>query len=159
MRIVFRYVLWLLLFPLGLHAQTKLPAKCPADLRLTLEHGGGMVYYSSKLYLAKDSCFFQQNNHGTETTQTFQLSEKEFETLYKSLRTHKFDKIKTEQAKGTVHDRGGKTMRIDWDKGQKSLSVTDKHNTFVQKSWQEAWLALQNDINELLKNKIEIDKH
>ncbi len=149
-----KYLLILFMgFVAGCSAQTKmLPSTRPADLQVNYHYDGGMLYYMEDLLLSKDSCVYMKNDNGKKITKRFRLSPAEMDELYAILLTNKFDQIESKSETG-VYDRGGITVRANWDKNKKLVEVSDAQTTFVNEKWRKEWQGVSNYITSLILHK------
>ena len=129
-----------------------LPATCPTDLRLTYHYDGGMRYYSEDLLLSKDSCVFEKNDAGKKIRNKFVLTTAEFDAFYELLKTNRFDKIEYKTESG-VYDRGGISMELAWNKGQREMRVSNSQMSFVKERWIKEWQAICDHLSGIIKEK------
>lgn len=127
-----------------------LPDQRPADLKLYYHFDGGMVYHFEDLTLSADSCLYIVNEGGKKREKRFSLTPKEMEALYSILRDNRFDRIRSKTESG-VYDRGGESIRIEWDKGRRQVGVSNAQMTFVEKAWIKEWNAVLTYVLDLIK--------
>ncbi|MFN8243082.1 MAG: hypothetical protein U0X40_03415 [Ferruginibacter sp.] len=135
-----------------LPSRNALPASRPADFRLSYHVDGGMRYYSESFAVTADSCVYDLVDEGRKTHQVFKLSAAQLDQLYSLLRRNHFDEI-TAAVEGRVYDRGGISMRADWEKGQRQIAVSDAQGSFVDKRWEADWSAICNYVAGLTRDK------
>ena len=137
----------------SLIAQTRtMPPTRPADLQFSYHYDGGMLYYSEDLTLTKDSCVFLKNDGGKKTIRRFLLSATEMDAFYSMLLANKFDQVEAKLETG-VYDRGGVSMSVQWDKGKRSVQVSDAQTSFVTAPWRSNWQRVVAYMTKLMQTK------
>lgn len=127
-----------------------LPDQRPADLKLYYHFDGGMVYHFEDLTLSADSCVYIINEGGKKIVKRFVLTPKEMEALYSIMKENRFDRIRSRTESG-VYDRGGESIRIEWDKGRRQVGVSNAQMTFVEKAWSKEWNAVLDAVLKLVR--------
>ena len=150
-----RLFIFLIFFCTGceLAGQTgRLPASCPADLKLTYHYDGGKRYYSEDLLVSKDSCVFEKNDGGKKTRHKFILTKAEFDAFYAMLKANQFDKI-TYITETRVYDRGGISMNLSWDKSRQEIRISNAQMSFVKERWIKEWQAVCDYLLNIISKK------
>ncbi len=130
-------------------SDSKLPGKCPEDFQLTYHLNGGMRYYSEDLFISIDSCIYKEINDGELIIKNFKLSKEEMDKLYAQLRDNKFDYIESTN-EGIVHDRGGVSIVVTWDKSQKAIAVSNSGSDFIKPKWKKQWEIIVQYLKNLI---------
>jgi len=79
------------------------PDISPSDLEITYSENGGMLNISERLFISKDSCFYEKNKYGNIARVDFNLSDSSLDSVYDAIRENKFDEIEIYSEK--VYDR------------------------------------------------------
>lgn len=82
-------------------------------MTLTMQYGGGMMYYSYKLLISDTGSYYLENVQGKETLLRLEISPGGRDSILACLRDNRLDQIKTEMA-GPMHDKGTETIALSW---------------------------------------------
>ena len=146
-------ILFFLAISIGCNMQGQtsgLPEQRPFDFKLYYHHDGGMFYHFEDITISADSCIYMINDHGKKIEKRFSLTSKEMEALYAVLKDNRFGRISSRTESG-VYDRGGASIRLEWDKGQRRMGVSNAQMTFVDKAWIREWNTIVDYVVNLVK--------
>lgn len=103
----------LLLSSCSLFSQSGIPARWQTGMTLTMQYGGGMMYYSYKLLISDTGSYYLENVQGKETLLRLEISPGGRDSILSCLRKNRLDQIKSEMA-GPMHDKGTETISLSW---------------------------------------------
>lgn len=124
----------------ALFSQSGIPAHWQPGMTLTLEYGGGMMYYSYKLQISDTGSYYLENVQGKETRHRLEISAGERDSILACLRKYRFDRIKTVMA-GPMHDKGTETLALTW--GSHSISAGESYMTLIAEKDRERYDLIQ----------------
>jgi hypothetical protein len=114
--------------------QSKLPTERPADLKIEMYEGGGMLPESENLFISADSCYYKYSFSQAQNKVNFTLTTQEFDKLYAQLLDNQIDRIKTENH-GKVYDRGGERITFTFNGHKNQFSINNSGSDFIAKNW------------------------
>lgn len=126
-----------------------LPKTRPADFQMTYHYDGGMRYYFEDLEIGADSCSYTINDHGRKLVRRFKLNTAELDELYATLLTNQFARIRSKHEQ--VYDRGGESIRVNWNKGASYLNVSNAQGSFIEDGSWGHWKALIDYVHKLIR--------
>ncbi len=149
-----RLLILLILFYCGCHTkeQNILPAERPKDFVLYYNSNGTMMDHSESIDIEADSCVYNIRDNGKETHRLFTLSLTEMDSLYSMLKKNSFDKIEY-TTESQVSDRGGVSIRVNWNNYQQRILVDDSQGAFVNKNWENEWEGVCAYVEKLAKER------
>jgi hypothetical protein len=139
-------------------AQSKLPAQRPADLKIEIYEGGGMLPQSESLFISADSCYYQYSFSQAENKVYFTMTAQELDKLYSQLLDNQLDRIKTEN-RGKVYDRCGERISLTFNGYKNSFSLNNSGGNFIAKNWLANYkkcLQILTDLREQKLNALKI---
>jgi hypothetical protein len=139
-------------------AQSKLPAQRPADLKIEMYEGGGMLPQSESLFISADSCYYQYSFSQAENKVYFTMTAQELDKLYSQLIDNQLDRIKTEN-RGKVYDRGGERISLAFNGHKNRFSLNNSGGNFIAKNWLSNYqkcLQILTDCQEQKLNALKI---
>ena len=137
--------------------QTQLPQRMPEKVSVSLHKGGGMSRSYKKITIEGGRIEFEElTGNGKDLEKwSAQISDADFENLYKIFVRNSFDTIKNDERKEIVYDAGSETISISINKG-KSFNVTYGKNSPLSggnlRRYQAVSQAVENLAN-LYRNK------
>jgi hypothetical protein len=128
---------------------TELP-KNPKEIKILWEQNKGMIGGYESIYLSNDSCTYKLRQKGQEQVINFTIPSENLLSLYKTFITNKFSLIQSNVKE--ISDRGGSkiTLRVD----DKSKTVNNSGNHFVDEKFLDNYLAIEKQIKEIAFNEI-----
>lgn len=121
----------LVFFIHNLFSQSKIPDTWQPGMQLTMSYGGGMRYYSYKLFISDTGSYLSVNEEGRVSNYKLRLGQKDLDSLLVFMRAKKFDAIKSEMS-GPAHDKGSEHISLHWKDGWASagesymMSIAEK---------------------------------
>lgn len=133
-----------------------LPKEVPENLKISYSTDGGMLPKWERIFISKDSCYREISEHQVKNKYYFNLTEKELENLYQTLRKNNFGSIKIREEK-EVYDRGGTSLDISWKGG--SVEKSNSGLSFVEKRWIGNYSACVGAVTSIAKQKLDEVAH
>jgi hypothetical protein len=131
-----------------------LPAD-PEKIIIEWHEGGGMLPEGQEIYLSTDSSYYSMWRDQTHQKLYFNTSAEELKSIYQVFTDNDFDKIRLLEEQ-EVYDRGGTSISLNAD--GKNFSKNNSGMTFLHEDDYEEYNAIENNIYDFAKSKIENQK-
>jgi hypothetical protein len=124
------------------------------NISIRWNENGGMVHFSEKIEISKDSCIYEINRQGNLQRIVFQLTKEQIDSLYTIFRKNKFDKIKTYEEE--ILDRGGSSIYLTVD--NQNYTVSNSGFSIIEKDWAAQYNGIENAIRKIAFEELENHK-
>ncbi len=128
-----------------------LPDSWQPGMRLSISYGGGMRQQMDTVVIALGRSYERHQGMDNNTSFSCVFSAKELNQLLQFLKTGNFDKIKSEDRLGIVHDMGSNTILLEW--GNNVLGVSSSATQLVPAMFEKDLSDIYAYIDKMMNTK------